>query len=606
MARPETSTVPRRLIDLLSGRYVFVSVLGKGGAGIVYEVQNVRLGRLEALKVLTNSLSEDTTRRFIQEARVCASLDHPGIVRVYDFGHLDGLHWYSMQLINGPSLSTIIDSGVRLDINGFAKLCIPLMDALAYSHRNGVVHRDIKPANIMLLNNGSPCLTDFGIAKSADSLDFTQTSNVLGTPAYMSPEQADGTQVDGRTDQYSLAITFYRAMTGRLPFSSVGPVETLVQRLKEDPEPIDWHCPDFPVPLKHVLMKALAKDREDRYPTIESMKKSMLTACEACRIEWQEPFSLKGMEHLTAANRRPLESSDDVMTLTLMTASMRNVKVRQWDTSKVMAIVALAAVAFTLALVLFLMLGNRRPAGASDPPARQYPAGSAMGGDDGDDGDDGGNGPGGKRGDRGDRGAPKTPKTLAASQMAPIVALAPPPTAEKPTAPAARADGAYGTYGAGGADGGDDGPSDGTSDGPGPTGKGQAARATPQAALAPARPAGRSERSEGSEGPERSGAPMAAFHRPVPLTNTMPIPREVMTGLAAIGVDGVSLRVTVGTDGRVAGHRLIGEPAKRPLTDAEKRAIQQGVQTLRFEPAKTEDGEPVKAEASIHVLFVDT
>jgi serine/threonine-protein kinase len=326
MVKAEPQTVPRRLIELLSGRYSFVSLLGKGGSGVVYEVRNIRLGRLEALKVLTNSLSEDTTRRFVQEARVCASLDHQGIVRVYDFGHLEGIHWFSMQLINGPSLSTIIDSGIKLDIDNFARLSIPLMDALAYSHRNGVVHRDIKPANIMLLPNGLPCLTDFGIAKSVDSMDFTHTSNVLGTPAYMSPEQADGTVVDGRTDQYSLAITMYRAISSRLPFSSVGPVETLVQRLKEDPEPIDWHCPDFPVPLKHVLMKALSRDREDRYPTIDSMKKSMLTACEACHINWSEPFSLKGMEHLTAVNRKPLETpdtgTDEKVTMTL---SMRTV-----------------------------------------------------------------------------------------------------------------------------------------------------------------------------------------------------------------------------------------------------------------------------------------
>jgi len=350
MVRTETSQVPRRLIDLLSGRYAFVSVLGRGGSGVVYEVRNVRLGRLEALKVLTNTLSDDTTKRFVQEARVCASLDHPGIVRVYDFGHLEGVHWYSMQLINGPSLAAIIDAGTRLDVNGFAKLAIPLMDALAYSHRNGVVHRDIKPANIMLLSNGTPCLTDFGIAKSADSLDFTQTSNVLGTPAYMSPEQADGTQVDGRTDQYSLAITFYRAITGRLPFSSVGPVETLVQRLKEDPEPIDWHYPDFPVPLKHVLMKALSRDREDRYPTIESMKKSMLTACEACHVAWQEPFSLKGLEHLTAQNRKPIEPiepgepglDDDMETMT-STMSAHNAKAHPRN-ANVVAWIALGAV----------------------------------------------------------------------------------------------------------------------------------------------------------------------------------------------------------------------------------------------------------------------
>jgi serine/threonine-protein kinase len=267
-------------------------------------------------------------------------------------------------------------------VNGFAKLSIPLMDALAYSHRNGVVHRDIKPANIMLLSNGTPCLTDFGIAKSADSLDFTQTSNVLGTPAYMSPEQADGTQVDGRTDQYSLAITFYRAITGRLPFSSVGPVETLVQRLKEDPEPIDWHYPDFPVPLKHVLMKALSRDREDRYPTIESMKKSMLTACEACHVAWQEPFSLKGLEHLTALNRKPIEPiepgesglDDDMETMT-STMSVRNARARRCGANwMALAIIALVVVLGIWAVLFlhptFLRSDKDKSADGSGPSAQ--------------------------------------------------------------------------------------------------------------------------------------------------------------------------------------------------------------------------------------------
>jgi serine/threonine-protein kinase len=306
MSSSDSSQVPRHLLDILHGRYEFLSLLGRGGSGTVYEVRNIQLDRVEALKVLINTMSEETTMRFAQEARVSASLDHPGVVRVYDFGHTEDINWYSMQLIEGPSLSTMIDSGVRLNSSGFSRLTIPLLDALAYSHNKGVIHRDIKPANIMLHKNGYPCITDFGIAKSPDTADLTQTGNMMGTPAYMAPEQAEGKKVDGRSDQYSMAITLYRAVSGRLPFSSTGPVETLIQRLKEDPEPLDWHCPDFPAPLKNVLMKALSRNRDDRFADIEQMLAAMKAACETCNIQWNKP--LEGFEHLSVSAKTPIDT----------------------------------------------------------------------------------------------------------------------------------------------------------------------------------------------------------------------------------------------------------------------------------------------------------
>jgi len=299
---------PVRLTELLRDRFAFLSMLGRGGSGTVYEVRNLQLERIEALKVLTNLYSNEMAWRFAKEAKISASLDHPAIVKVYDFGQLECAYWYSMQLIEGPSLSTIIESGLRLKAEDMSSLAIPLLDALAYSHKCGVVHRDIKPANILLHMNGYPCLMDFGIAKSisksVENTEYTRVGSMMGTPAYMAPEQAEGKSVDGRADQYSLAITLYRAVTGRLPFSSVGPVETLIQRLKDDPEPIDWHCPDFPVPMRDVLMKALSKDRDDRFATIDDMRNAMLGACEVCNIQWNKP--LEGFEHLSIT-RKPID-----------------------------------------------------------------------------------------------------------------------------------------------------------------------------------------------------------------------------------------------------------------------------------------------------------
>ena len=351
----DTLQPPSRLIDLLHDRYAFLSVLGRGGSGMVYEVRNQQLGRIEALKVLTNTLSTEMTRRFTQEARISASLDHPGIVKVYDFGQLEGVNWYSMEFIEGPSLSTIIDEGIRLDAAHMSRLGIPLLNALAYSHGHGVIHRDIKPANIMLHMSGDPCLTDFGIAKSMDSVDNTQTGSMMGTPAYMSPEQAEGKHVDGRADQYSLALTLYRAVTGRLPFSSAGPVETLLQRLKEDPEPIDWHCPDFPAPLRDVLMKALSRDRNARFLKIEDMRNAMQSACEACRIQWNRHF--EGFEHIPIV-RRPinLKDTESFYETGMTTATRKNKRSEKKSINSYMIIGSVAVAA--LAGVLY----SRKPA----------------------------------------------------------------------------------------------------------------------------------------------------------------------------------------------------------------------------------------------------
>jgi serine/threonine-protein kinase len=310
-------------MEMLRDKYSFVSILGHGGSGTVYEVRNVQLGRLEALKVLNNSLSPEIADRFDKEARFSASLDHPSIVKVFDLGQSDGISWYSMQLVEGPSLSKMIDAEIRLDATNLARLAIPLLDALAYSHRHGIIHRDIKPANILLNADGLPCLADFGIAKAIDAVDVTQTGNMLGTPAYMAPEQAMGKRVDGRADQYSLAITLYKAIAGRLPFSSDEPMATLVQRIKEDAEPIDHFVPSFPAPLKTVLMKALSREREDRYTTIDEMQREMLSACEKCHIQWNQRLdNFDGM----SIHRIPIGDADTMAsesTLMVSTAAKK-------------------------------------------------------------------------------------------------------------------------------------------------------------------------------------------------------------------------------------------------------------------------------------------
>src|SRR5512146_1418721 len=172
------------LQELLSGRYRIDGELGRGGFATVYRVWNVRLGRAEALKVLApgHQADEDFPRRFMQEVRLAASLEHPSIVKVYDFGEAPGIYWYSMQLVDGRTLSGRLRQEGAIPEAEAARIAVPLLDALAYSHARGIVHRDIKPENVILDAEGRPYLMDFGIAKSQGSLDKTKQGFVMGTP----------------------------------------------------------------------------------------------------------------------------------------------------------------------------------------------------------------------------------------------------------------------------------------------------------------------------------------------------------------------------------------------------------------------------------------
>jgi serine/threonine-protein kinase len=288
-----------RVEGLLNDRYEFLALLGEGGSGTVYEVRNRALDRREALKVLSNAfLDLETSERFAHEAKVAASLDHPHIVKIHAFGREEGIHWFSMQLVDGPALSDLLDAGLRFDGTRFARLAVPILEALAFSHSRGIIHRDIKPANILFSLEGRPFLTDFGVAKSEESVLQTRTGQLLGTPAYVAPEQALGEAVDPRADQYALAITFYKALTGRLPFSADNVLQTLVMRLKEDAQPLDRHRPDLDPVLAGIVMRALERSREARWPDTEAMRRALIERCGQLGIDWTRPLEEAGTHPL--------------------------------------------------------------------------------------------------------------------------------------------------------------------------------------------------------------------------------------------------------------------------------------------------------------------
>ncbi len=266
-----------RITRLLGDRYELIELLGKGGFAGVYRVRNLRLQRTEALKVLSETLTEDAdfARRFEQEARVAAALDHPNIVKIYDYGAIEDFFWFSMQYIGGASVGRELKARGHFDDATTARIGIGILDALAYSHARGVIHRDIKPDNILLDHEGRPYLTDFGVAKSQIALVKTHAGTLLGSPAYMSPEQLQGKPLDGRSDLYSLGVTLYRMLCGGLPFTGDDTFRATMKRLTEKPELLLSRRADIHPILADIVMRALERDPAERLPDALSMREAL-------------------------------------------------------------------------------------------------------------------------------------------------------------------------------------------------------------------------------------------------------------------------------------------------------------------------------------------
>ncbi|MDL1951544.1 serine/threonine protein kinase, partial [Acidobacteria bacterium ACD] len=320
MAETGTGAPPPRsdyrlehLRKVLGDRYAFDKLIGRGGFAAVYRVRNLRLERVEALKVLNDDHSgeKEFSERFTNEARVAAALDHPSIVKIYDFGEVSGIFWYSMQLIEGSTLADRMDLTGPMDEAAAARIAVPVLDALDYSHRRGVIHRDIKPDNIILDEKGRPYLMDFGIAKSTGSALKTQTGFVLGTPAYVSPEQATGTGLDGRADLYSFGITLYEMLTGKLPFEAADGLQAVLKRLTTDPEPPSRKRP-VGREMESIVMKALARQRESRFSSALEMRASLEAFL--ARTTGSGPALLSGtsvsQETIVAAERPPSRAGE--------------------------------------------------------------------------------------------------------------------------------------------------------------------------------------------------------------------------------------------------------------------------------------------------------
>ena len=270
---------------IIAGHYRIESEIARGGMAVVYRAHDIRHDRTVALKTLHPELSQALgSERFLREIRLAARLNHPYIVPLHDSGESDGVLYYVMPFIEGPTLRDYMEKKGRLDVDETVRLMTQVASALDYAHRAGIVHRDIKPENIMI-HEGEALVTDFGIARALDSAggqNLTQTGIAIGTPAYVSPEQGAGeTELDGRSDQYSLACVAYEMLTGEPPFSANSPQAVIARRFTHTPPSVQTAVPEIGRNVAAAVSRALSLERKDRFETAGEFAKALSTGSHA-------------------------------------------------------------------------------------------------------------------------------------------------------------------------------------------------------------------------------------------------------------------------------------------------------------------------------------
>jgi len=280
----------------LANRFEILEEVGRGGMASVYKAVQKNLNRTVALKVIHKNLVhyKEFLERFHREAQLSASLNHPNIVTIYDQGSENGIHYISMEYLEGLDLHHIIRDKGRLSIDESINIIAPIAEALDYAHNKGIIHRDIKSSNIIITSDGRAILTDFGIAHAVTATKLTQSGMIIGTPDYMSPEQAISGQVDAQSDLYSLGVVLYECITGDLPFKGETPVSTIYKIINEKIEPINKIVPNAPKWASTVINKVLAKNKKNRFSSGKEFSKAL-----KAKQEQSEDFSAADNEITT-------------------------------------------------------------------------------------------------------------------------------------------------------------------------------------------------------------------------------------------------------------------------------------------------------------------
>jgi serine/threonine-protein kinase len=274
------------LIDtLFDGRYRIQRKLGAGGMADVYLAEDQELGRRVAIKILNARHGNDDQfiERFRREAKNAAALNHPNIVSIYDRGEAEDTYYIAMEFLDGRTLKELIVGRGAAPINVAIEYARQILSALRFAHRHGIVHRDIKPHNVLVDGEGRVKVTDFGIARAGTS-QMTETGSIVGTAQYLSPEQARGGEVDPRSDLYSLGIVLYELLTGKTPFDGETPVEIAMKHLSTAPKPPSKLRSDIPPELDMVVLRALAKNPDDRYQSADEMEADLERVARGARV----------------------------------------------------------------------------------------------------------------------------------------------------------------------------------------------------------------------------------------------------------------------------------------------------------------------------------
>ncbi|NMB11853.1 MAG: Stk1 family PASTA domain-containing Ser/Thr kinase, partial [Firmicutes bacterium] len=257
--------------EVLSNRYEIEDRIGEGGMALVYRAKDRLLHRWVAVKILREQYAsdEDFVERFRREAQAAASLSHPNVVNIYDVGEVQNTYYIVMEYVRGINLKELIRKEGKLTPELSVDIALQVAAALGHAHRNHLVHRDIKPHNILITDEGRVKVTDFGIARAVSTSTLTQTGLVIGSVHYFSPEQARGGVSSEQSDIYSLGIVLYEMLTGTVPFTGETPIAVALQQL-QDPVPSPRKLdPSIPKPLEDVILKALAKEPQERFRSAE-------------------------------------------------------------------------------------------------------------------------------------------------------------------------------------------------------------------------------------------------------------------------------------------------------------------------------------------------
>ncbi|MBI4827404.1 MAG: protein kinase [Nitrospinae bacterium] len=288
------------------GRYRLLDSLGRGSMGVVYKALDTALDRVVAVKTISagesfDALGErDAIEIFVREAKIAGRLAHPNITAIYDIGHDQGAPFFVMEYVKGVTLEEIIKARHPLPLLERLRVLASAGRTLAFAHQRGVIHRDIKPGNIMIVEGREPKIMDFGVAKldTGPLLDQMETGRILGTPHYMSPEQIRGEPVDHKTDIYSLGVTAFELLTGRRPFEGASLRELFAAILRDPPPPLPSVNPTLPAELDRVLTHALAKRREQRYPSASQFADALDLYLSRLEMAESPAFAILGDEKL--------------------------------------------------------------------------------------------------------------------------------------------------------------------------------------------------------------------------------------------------------------------------------------------------------------------